>query len=187
MKKTLKIATNNKSIEIVDSIFTDQELKFIDDYCSNELGEQSESNCVNWDKRLIDGISGDIRITKTAPLLDPVFHDLVVRKCNEAFSIHITDCMILLYEGQEKSGINWHNDGDRKAAISIYLTENWDRDYGGLFSFDINEDGSDIYTSVLPKRNRAIIQQGGVEHGVTSVTDNAPIRKSLQIWVYEKE
>lgn len=185
MKTLLKTATNNKSLHVVDEMFSKDELQFLDDYCSNELGEQSESNSVAWDKRLVEGISGDIRVTRTEPLLDPVFYDLIVSRCNEAFSINIANCTILLYECQEKSGINWHNDGDRKAAISIYLTEGWDRDYGGLFSFTMNEEDDGLYTSILPKRNRGLIQSGGVYHGVTSITDSAPIRKSLQIWIYE--
>lgn len=186
MKTALKVQNQNKSISIVDELFTEDELNFIDDYCSNELSEQSESNRVAWDKRLIEGIQGDIRVTRTEPLLDPEFYELIVNRCNEAFGVTIGRCDILLYDGQEKCGINFHNDGNREAAISIYLTEGWDRDYGGLFSFTLQEEDDDgLYTSVLPKRNRGLIQQGGVHHGVTSTTDQAPTRKSLQIWIYE--
>lgn len=185
MKTLLKTATNNKAIHIVDEMFSEDELQFLDDYCENELGEQSASNSVGWDKRLIEGISGDIRVTRTDYSLDPELYELIIPRCNEAFGVDIADYCIQLYQGEGKAGINWHTDGNYKAAISIYLTERWNRDYGGLFSFTMNEEDDGLYTSILPKRNRGLIQRGGVWHGVTSITDSAPIRKSLQIWIYE--
>ena len=33
------------------------------------------------------------------------------------------------------SYIPWHNDHHRKSAITIYLNETWDRDWGGLFLY----------------------------------------------------
>lgn len=186
MRTLIHQKNNRKEIRVIEEVFTESQLKFIDDYCGYELEGQSEPNTLNWDSRLIEGISGNIDITRIDPNMDDEYFDMICEQCYKCFDIKLdkNNCTILYYEGQEKSGINWHNDGSRAAAISIYLTENWDRDYGGLFSFCMNEDDG-LYTSILPKRNRAVLQSGGVDHGVTQITDQAPIRRSLQIWIYE--
>jgi hypothetical protein len=186
MRTLLQKTTNNKELHVIESVFSQQELEFIDEYCSYDLEGLGESHRVGWDKRLTAGMSGDINITRIDSKMDEELFELIVSKCFDAYSIKLNrdNCTIQYYESQAKSGINWHDDGDRAGAITIYLTENWNRDYGGLFSFCMNEDDG-VYTSILPQRNTMLLQKGGVDHGVTQTTDNAPIRRSLQIWIYE--
>lgn len=186
MRTLIRKTISNKELHVVSDVFNKDELTFIDDYCSYDLEGLGESNKVHWDSRLVEGISGEIGITRIDPKMDSELFELIRSKCLEAYSIKLNtdNCTIQYYQSQAKSGINWHDDGDRAAAITIYLTENWDRDYGGLFSFCMNEDDG-VYTSILPKRNTMLMQKGGVNHGVTQTTDSAPIRRSLQIWIYE--
>lgn len=89
----------------------------------------------------------------------------------------IDDCILYLY--QENSYIQWHTDTKYLAALSIYLNEEWDKDWGGYFLY---EDGEDI-KAVIPKKNLGILQEGSVMHCVTPVISNYVPRISLQFFI----
>lgn len=86
---------------------------------------------------------------------------------------------ILFYFWTAHSYIPWHTDTDRQqAAITVYLNPEWDRDYGGYFMY---EDRAEI-KAILPKRNRAVINDLGHEHCTTPVHPNGKLRVTLQIF-----
>jgi hypothetical protein len=86
-------------------------------------------------------------------------------------------------EWQPMSLINWHDDGHSSNSnkqgvhITIYLNDNWQWNWGGLFCW---EDGNDCKVK-LPQFNHGLIVSKGHRHCVTVLSPKAPVRKTLQI------
>jgi hypothetical protein len=87
---------------------------------------------------------------------------------------------ILFYWYMPCSHIPWHYDKNHNGAITIYLNNDWNRDNGGLFLFE--DETNDIIKAIVPKRNMAVHQFGGVHHSVCPLTMNSEIRKTIQIF-----
>ena len=89
----------------------------------------------------------------------------------------------MYYCADNSSGIDWCNDRGSKKAISVYLADNWQSEWGGNFRY--LED--DVAHEIVPASNRAVISQGHVMHKVTKIQPGSPLRESLQIFVnYDK-
>ena len=78
------------------------------------------------------------------------------------------------------SYIPWHDDGSRgeRRAVTIYLNEYWDQNWGGCFAFQSNNE----INCVQPKYNIGLVVDSGVYHSVFSTTMDAPIRESVQLF-----
>ena len=85
---------------------------------------------------------------------------------------------ILLTNFMQNSHIPWHNDGIHNGGMTIYLNTEWNKDHGGIFLFEHNDEIKGIY----PSKNLAVIQRGGVNHCVAPTTRNSEIRKTIQIF-----
>lgn len=113
----------------------------------------------------------------------PFFHELVSEietKTQYTLSVPI----INFYIWTNSSYIPWHDDGAYSAGLTIYLNNNWDLNWGGLFLY---KDGDEEIKSIPPKKNRAVLQEGGVHHSVTLTTTKADYRYTLQIFFKHKE
>jgi 2OG-Fe(II) oxygenase superfamily len=84
------------------------------------------------------------------------------------------------YEWNQLSQINWHNDNHINSAITVYLNENWDHNWGGLFCWKENDEKGNF---IIPQFNTAIVVRGHPFHHVTLTSPYAPTRKTLQIWI----
>jgi hypothetical protein len=78
------------------------------------------------------------------------------------------------------SHIPWHNDYKYESGLTIYLNDVWDKDHSGYFLFADNKNNE--VKAIIPKRNMAVQQIGGVEHCVTPTTKDSNIRKTIQIF-----
>jgi|TARA_R100000149_G_scaffold17746_1_gene6506 Rps23 Pro-64 3,4-dihydroxylase Tpa1-like proline 4-hydroxylase len=76
------------------------------------------------------------------------------------------------------SFIPFHNDQIYKLASTLYLNEEWHRDYGGLFLYE----HKDQLQAIVPKYNNAVINSNKVVHGTSIVSPKAPIRETLQLF-----
>ena len=89
---------------------------------------------------------------------------------------------IVVHMMPKLSYITWHDDHHVKAALSLYLNETWDPNWGGVFMYKIDNK----ICAVEPKRNLGVFQYGGTKHCVTTVNMDAEYRLSLQFFL-EKE
>lgn len=90
---------------------------------------------------------------------------------------------IQYYEWNQLSQINWHNDSHVKAAITIYLNDEWNQDWGGLFCW--KEPDALHGQFIIPEFGTAVIARGNPSHHVSLVSPFAPIRKTIQIWIVD--
>lgn len=76
------------------------------------------------------------------------------------------------------SYIPWHNDGSHKGALTIYINQQWKRDWGGLFMYDR---GNDIRV-IVPQPNFGVYVTPGTWHATTPVYPSGRLRRTIQIW-----
>lgn len=81
------------------------------------------------------------------------------------------DYHVMNYAWTAQSYIPWHNDGHRPEAITLYLNDVWDLDWGGLFLF---RDPDDQIRAFPPAFNCGVKNGNHVLHSTTPVSLDAP-------------
>src|SRR5205807_392777 len=89
---------------------------------------------------------------------------------------------VMNYVWTRLSYIPWHNDGARGTAITIYLNEYWDPDWGGIYLFHTEREPTNI-KGYLPKFNTAVKNNNTVSHSTTMISMDAQIpRVTIQLF-----
>ena len=83
---------------------------------------------------------------------------------------------LMLYFWTKLSYIPWHDDGHAESALTIYLNDYWDEDWGGYFMYKLN----DKINAIKPDRNLGVIQTGSIFHSVSTVNLDADLRITIQ-------
>lgn len=84
------------------------------------------------------------------------------------------------------SGINWHHDQDDRMAATIYLNEEWNLNWGGLFLYQGENGRSSHWTN--PHYNRCVWFKSPLWHCVTLISKAAPQpRLSIQLFFNRTE
>lgn len=166
-----------KKFKVINNFFNDNEISEIkyqieDIFTSKEILKSAKGD---WDPDLITS-QGDVDRYALDPTIDSEVYDIIYYRMKEEFNM--TPKGIIFHYWNHRSYINWHEDASHGGAATIYLNEKWNRDYGGYFVYEKdNKFGLEI-----PKFNKCVFQSGGIPHATTPVADNAPIRKSLQVF-----
>ena len=172
-----------QTVKIDFNLFSPEEYKDLDLLLQTEILNGDEETVVNrdvWDERLFKDTQGKNLITA---IENEEFIDIIINRVIERFntSSNKSHYSILYYKSQGQFNINWHNDGQYQAAVSIYLNDNWHRDLGGYLIYQMDDE--DLMTAVQPKIGTAVYHNGGVLHGTTPVSEGAPSRKSIQVFI----
>lgn len=89
---------------------------------------------------------------------------------------------IYIYLWTNMSRIEWHNDSHAKSsrcgAVTIYLNQNWELEWGGDFLY---KDTDNNVQRISPSFNKGVFITD-IEHRTTPVIGKK-IRKTLQIWI----
>jgi len=160
------------------------ELDFIK-YVKNKI--YNEINSSVWRSNL--GWSGDI-VKNSQPILlnilnnDTYIYNYLSNKYNNLFNeLKNKEIKILYYIYSRLSYIPLHNDDTHFFASTIYLNENWNEDFGGLFLYKENNE----MKAICPKFNLAITNDNNIIHGTTLVNIDAPYRETIQIFFDNKK
>tara|TARA_R100001244_G_C5105164_1_gene119785 strand:+ start:70 stop:597 length:528 start_codon:yes stop_codon:yes gene_type:complete len=134
------------------------------------------TNHLLWAEQIVrDSSSVDILNLKNTPLEKKILSDF-----KKFIDFKKYNCVALnYYRWHPGSFIPFHNDKIYDLASSIYLTKDWDSNYGGLFLF---EDSEQFLKAVVPSYNNGIINSNSVVHGTSIVSPKAPIRETLQLF-----
>lgn len=162
-----------------------QHKNFFDSEIFFEVVEYSNSLCTNgknsfrtnysWHKGII--LDSNVILIHDIDTNNIIYHKIknqVEKKLNI-----MNKSRIMIYFWTPGSHISWHNDGVHKGGLTIYINDYWNRNDGGLFLY---EDNNEI-KGIIPEKNLAIEQVGGVPHAVTCLTKNSPIRVTIQIFI----
>ena len=162
------------------NIFTESELNSI---LNNIFSIENESKwSINkhfWKDDIKNKSPGTVSIFRIEGKLREFIEDILKKylEPDEIFQF------IQYYEWNPMSQINWHNDSNKKAAITIYLNETWDPNDGGFFCWQENAEKAHL---IVPEFNSAVIVRGNPPHHVSLINPFAPVRKTLQIWITSK-
>jgi hypothetical protein len=75
------------------------------------------------------------------------------------------------YAGSRLSYTPWHNDPMHALAVTVFLNDVWDRDWGGVFLY---EDGAGAVRGWAPRFNACVRNAGHIWHATSLVTLDAP-------------
>ena len=92
--------------------------------------------------------------------------------------LNLTPESIMFYYWTSGSYIPWHNDGHKKQAGTLYLNENWNEEWGGLYLAKETDKNHIIY----PEYNSFTLQFDNMEHSTTPTTKFAPLRVTVQLF-----
>jgi hypothetical protein len=95
--------------------------------------------------------------------------------------IQNTEFVVMNFASSRLSYIPWHDDTKHEVAITVYLNEVWDRDWGGIFLYMADEPAT--IRGYAPKFNTGVKNTGHIMHATTMVTTDAEApRFTLQIF-----
>jgi len=174
------------SQELIDQIFAWNE--------ETQAGDVWASNQVKWLNVLKYATIGTI-LSRVFPenLRAAIYNDLYNRGTIDWMP---ETTSALFYMGFPLSCVNWHPDFPEYDAMSIYLSKEWDSNWGGWFAWTDLNAGNDLSQApfnplsgnfYVPQYNTAIRSTNTEWHCTTPLAANAPIRYSIQLWFSKKK
>tara|TARA_R100001510_G_scaffold51316_1_gene51044 strand:- start:987 stop:1580 length:594 start_codon:yes stop_codon:yes gene_type:complete len=111
--------------------------------------------------------------------IDKIFKDVLdIIICCEWLPFQKNSSLSLSYYEYDKyAGINWHDDGNQSLNYSLYIHDEWDKNWGGETLIDT---GRGLPLCVSPVTNSMVTIKSKVPHKVCAVTGPKK-RKVLQI------
>jgi hypothetical protein len=132
--------------------------------------------------------SEDIRKSSAAVLVRDIeapLCSMILEKLVERGVIEHQDYRVMNYAWTRLSYIPWHDDKHVQDAVTVYLNDQWDLDWGGLFLY---KDGNGQILAYAPAFNCGLRNQARLLHATTPVTLDAPEpRFTLQLFEGRQE
>ena len=143
---------------------------------------ETETNKDFWDHRLYEKTNGNIYLNRVC---SEEIRSIIIGRCKDLYNTpeDKNKYTVLYYRSQGGSAINWHDDGSYGAAVSIYLNDDWNREFGGYFIYQ--RETEKVMTAIQPTRGTSVYTSGGVLHAITPVRYDAPVRESIQVFINE--
>ena len=128
-----------------------------------------------WPRELLnDAVIGNVSQTTASPRLTDIVANVIA-----PYIPKWKNLIVQHYIWHPLSGINLHEDSRYSFGATIYLTQEWNNNWGGLFVY---EDGDELRV-LAPTFNSINITTKNLRHMVTAVSPLAPYpRYTLQIW-----
>jgi Rps23 Pro-64 3,4-dihydroxylase Tpa1-like proline 4-hydroxylase len=124
-----------------------------------------------------------IRLSSAVVLVrdyEPHLSQLILADLKGSGIVDHTDYHVMNYAWTKLSYIPWHDDDQRSEALTIYLNDRWELDWGGLFLY---EDEDQQIRAFAPRFNCGLRNGANVSHSTTPVTLEAPEpRFTLQLF-----
>ena len=81
------------------------------------------------------------------------------------------------------SSLKWHRDIlPMTASVTIYLNDEWNKNWGGLFLYTEEDEITNEVQAIFPKDNLAILKDSYIWHSVSPTSKNSLVRISLQMF-----
>jgi hypothetical protein len=78
------------------------------------------------------------------------------------------------------SYINWHKDaGHIAAGLTLYLNEDWDKNWGGYLMYEKNDE----IIAIKPDKNLGVLIENTDNHSVSTINFGSDLRISLQFFL----
>ena len=168
------------AIRFIDEVFEEQFCLFLLNNARARLSDSDEFRRSNfhWDEA--------IRRSSAVVLVrdyDETLRTLILDRLCERKLIEHRNYSVMNYAWTRLSFIPWHSDANTKEGLTVYLNEEWELDWGGLFLYRNLE--NDI-RAFAPKFNWGLKNDAWVPHSTTPVSLDAPEpRFTLQLFSRE--
>lgn len=169
--------STNAHVEVFEDVFDPTFCMFLlkDAQAKLAAGYEFSRSNYQWSSRIVRA---------SLPVLvrdyDSSLSAIILGQLIERGVVHTTDYVVMNYAWSRLSYIPWHNDGMHEVAITVYLNEIWDRDWGGLFLY--MDDRQEI-KGYCPKFNTCVKNSGHILHSTTMIAPDASApRLTLQIF-----
>ena len=162
------------------NFFDDETLNYITSEVESLTGQYRWAYNHNyWDPYLTAGLSGVVGAAPTSDHLTHLLANHLLPCAPNTSKINVQHCL-----WYPNSGINFHSDKEYTFTASIYLTPNWQVNWGGLFVYGSTDREDYTNLKVLhPTYNSININTEKLFHMVTPVSTLAPRpRHTIQIW-----
>lgn len=170
-------------IKTFDNLLSDDTLKMYNDDMHLLMGDanaiQWNVSLFNWSNEIKDSVVGCCYQRDVSDKLN----ELITQDLLNVGAVKSTDKVCAKhYLWDRNSGIALHGDSHIKRSVTIYMNEEWNPNWGGIFVYQ-NED--DNWNAVMPKFNTAVMNDQHVKHMVTHVSALSPdIRATIQCWIH---
>ena len=142
-----------------------------------ESGPEPQPSYGRWEKEftyqappiMLNDLAGDLRA-------------LILGTALEKFNLSGIDfnaCGCIYTRFTEQAYIPWHSDDEYRYAITIYVTPDWEVDWGGWLLYEHDK----RRYAVGPEFNTAVMLKTPIPHAVVPSTQRAAPRTSIQIFV----
>ena len=154
-----------------------------------------QSSTVSWHEGLKNNINGSCLITSTGEEIKSQIANLIIPHVPDVEY----DISTWFNVWQYNSGISSHTDHGYAFAMTIYLNEHWDIDWGGNFLYydkkiDWNNPEKKHLSDhknwkvVIPEMGTAVSNDDGTLHLVTPLSPQSPqLRYTVQVWGHKKK
>ena len=168
-------------VEKYESFFTDETYTAVKNYIDNLIKNKSNS--------FTTSLSWEYGLKKSSALIGrydfekddlPMFSK-IKKEIESKIPFYVKSGVFHIFPNL--SYIAWHSDPHCKAALTIYLNENWDEDWGGYLMYEENNE----IKAVKPEKNLGVLQETPVNHSVSCINIGADYRISLQFFLTDKK
>ena len=169
-------------VKTIDNFLDEGSLKEVNRYFLEQQHTPCWINNHNFFPNKLNKNKGTILVTMIPASFNNTLIDYFIDQ--KIFKRQPTFFDALLYIGLSGSSIYWHKDGQsdqhsgKRSAASIYLTEDWQDEWGGWFLYKNQGE----VNAIKPEYNRAVILFKDVEHCTTVISNESLPRKSLQLF-----
>lgn len=168
-------------MKIVKNFLSDEDYQI----CYDDLVSKLVSDCwgytkVTWrESAVTNGITGSV----LSSLVSNHVYDLILDKFSSFIDVStFTKIVMQYYVWQPYSGLSLHNDDGYKMASTIYLNQDWNVDYGGMFLWKESKE-DEIFQAIPPIKGMMILNDQRQDHMVTPVSPLSPdLRVTIQTW-----
>jgi Rps23 Pro-64 3,4-dihydroxylase Tpa1-like proline 4-hydroxylase len=127
--------------------------------------------------------SGVVRAS--SPVLVRTYNDLVKKAVLDQLLkekvIEHQEFVVMNYVWSKLGYIPWHNDESHETAVTVYLNDNWNENWGGIYLYRDSETGG--IGGYTPKFNSAVRNDANTWHSTTIISSDAEIpRITLQLF-----
>lgn len=170
-------AASHGRIDFFDNVFDPQFCTFLLKESQAQLASGSAFSRSNyqWKSNIVRSSLPVLVRDYDDPLSGMILSQLIKRGVLET-----NQFAVMNYAWSRMSYIPWHEDPDHETAVTVYLNEKWDRDWGGIFLY--MDDAAQIH-GYPPRFNTCVRNSGHVMHSTTMVTPDADgPRLTLQLF-----
>jgi hypothetical protein len=169
-------------IEFYDSVFNEEFCKYLyrDALKALSSGREFTRSNFQWQPEIVK--------VSTAVLVrdyDRVMSNIILQQLCDRGVIENHNYHVMNYVWSRLSYIPWHHDDKRRNAITIYLNEYWDHNWGGIYLYYTDPMHLKGY---LPKFNTAIKNSNTLVHSTTIISMDAESpRVTIQLFTKSGE